>query len=48
VQCATGILNLEVIQLAGKKAMPVQAILNSRKEMFAIGTQMNALEQKGQ
>jgi methionyl-tRNA formyltransferase len=48
VQCATDILNLEVIQLAGKKAMPVQAILNSRKEMFAVGIEMNELEKKGQ
>lgn len=48
VQCSQGILNLEVIQLAGKKAMPVQAILNSRKEMFAVGTQLDLLDQKGQ
>jgi len=40
IQVATGknILNLQVIQLAGKKAMPVQDILNSRKELFALGT----------
>ena len=39
IQVATGkgILNLEVIQLAGKKAMPVQDILNSRRELFASG-----------
>ncbi|MEI6896765.1 MAG: methionyl-tRNA formyltransferase [Psychromonas sp.] len=40
IQVSTGnaILNLQVIQLAGKKAMPVQDILNSRRELFAIGT----------
>jgi methionyl-tRNA formyltransferase len=40
IQVATGkgILNLQVIQLAGKKAMPVQDILNSRKALFALGT----------
>ena len=40
IQVATGghILNLEVIQLSGKKAMPVQDILNSRRELFAVGT----------
>lgn len=32
-----GVLNLEVIQLAGKKAMSVQDILNSRRELFALG-----------
>lgn len=39
-----GVLNLEVIQLAGKKAMPVQDILNSRRELFALGTN---LQQQG-
>ena len=40
IQVATGnaVLNLQVIQLSGKKAMPVQDILNSRKELFAPGT----------
>lgn len=40
IQVSTGkdILNLEVIQLAGKKAMPVQDILNARKALFALGT----------
>ncbi|PKF60781.1 methionyl-tRNA formyltransferase [Psychromonas sp. psych-6C06] len=44
IQVATGngILNLQVLQLAGKKAMPVQDILNSRKELFAPGTALNA------
>lgn len=32
-----GVLNLEVIQLAGKKSMSVQDILNSRRELFALG-----------
>ena len=35
-----GVLNLEVIQLAGKKAMSVQDILNSRRELFAPGTHL--------
>ncbi|HEY5716641.1 MAG TPA: methionyl-tRNA formyltransferase, partial [Psychromonas sp.] len=37
---AGGIINLEVLQLAGKKALPVQDILNSRRELFALGTQL--------
>ncbi len=42
IQVATGsgIINLEVLQLAGKKALPVQDILNSRRELFALGTQL--------
>ena len=44
VVTGSGILNLEVIQLAGKKAMPVQDILNSRRELFAPGTN---LQQQG-
>jgi methionyl-tRNA formyltransferase len=42
IQVATGsgVVNLEVIQLAGKKAMPVQDILNSRRELFAPGTNL--------
>lgn len=40
-----GVLNLEVIQLAGKKAMSVQDILNSRRELFAPGT--NLQQQQG-
>lgn len=39
-----GVLNLEVIQMAGKKAMPVQDILNSRRALFAPGT---TLQQQG-
>lgn len=38
VVTGNGILNLQVIQLSGKKAMPVQDILNSRRELFALGT----------
>ena len=43
IQVATGaaIINLEVLQLAGKKALPVQDILNSRRELFALGTQLS-------
>lgn len=42
IQVATGkhILNLQVIQLSGKKAMPVQDILNARRALFAPGTQL--------
>jgi len=45
IQVATGkgIINLEVIQLAGKKAMPVQDVLNSRRELFTVNS--NLLEQ---
>ena len=44
IQVATGsgVLNLEVIQLAGKKALPVQDILNARRELFAPGTNLQA------
>ena len=43
IQVTTGaaIINLEVLQLAGKKALPVQDILNSRRELFALGTQLS-------
>lgn len=44
VVTGSGGLNLEVIQLAGKKAMPVQDILNARRELFAPGTN---LQQQG-
>ncbi len=40
VNTANGVLNLQVIQLAGKKAMAVQDILNSRRELFAIGNNL--------
>ena len=44
VVTGSGVLNLEVLQLAGKKAMPVQDILNARRELFAPGTN---LQQQG-
>ncbi|WP_435235990.1 methionyl-tRNA formyltransferase [Psychromonas sp. PT13] len=40
VVTGAGVLNLEIIQMAGKKAMPVQDILNSRREQFAVGTNL--------
>lgn len=40
VVTGSGVINLEVIQLAGKKAMSVQDILNSRRELFALGTHL--------
>jgi methionyl-tRNA formyltransferase len=45
IQVATGdgVINLEVIQLAGKKAMPVNDVLNSRRELFTVSS--NLLEQ---
>jgi methionyl-tRNA formyltransferase len=45
IQVATGegILNLLNLQLAGKKAMPVQDILNARKEWFVVGQLLNSI-----
>lgn len=45
IQVATGegILNLLHLQLAGKKAMPVQDILNARKEWFVVGQLLNSI-----
>lgn len=45
IQVATGngILNLLNLQLAGKKAMPVQDILNARKEWFTPNQLLNTL-----
>lgn len=37
VATAQGVLNLELLQPAGKKAMPAQDLLNSRREWFAPG-----------
>ena len=37
VACGEGVLRLKKLQLAGSKAMGTQDILNSRKEMFAVG-----------
>jgi len=45
VATGSGILNLEVLQLPGKKALPVQDILNSRRDLFAPGSN---LQQQGQ
>ena len=41
VNTGKGIINLQVIQLSGKKAMPVKDILNARKALFAIDTQFD-------
>ncbi|MCK5818964.1 MAG: methionyl-tRNA formyltransferase [Psychromonas sp.] len=41
VNTGNGIINLQVIQLSGKKAMPVKDILNARKSLFAINTQFD-------
>ncbi|QMV12860.1 methionyl-tRNA formyltransferase [Vibrio spartinae] len=43
IYIATGkdVLVLEQLQVPGKKAMPVQDILNARAEWFGIGTQLN-------
>lgn len=41
VSTGNGIINLEVIQFPGKKAMPVQDILNGKKALFAIDTQLD-------
>lgn len=38
VATAEGVLNLQVLQPAGKKAMPAQDLLNSRQEWFIPGT----------
>jgi len=45
IQVATGegVLTLLNLQLAGKKAMPVQDILNARKEWFSVGKLLNSL-----
>jgi len=47
IQVATGngLINLQIIQLSGKKAMPVQDILNARRELFAPG---NLLTSQGE
>lgn len=37
VATANGVLNLQLLQPAGKKAMPVQDLLNSRREWFTAG-----------
>ncbi|MDN3608590.1 methionyl-tRNA formyltransferase [Vibrio ostreicida] len=40
VSTGDGVLALERLQLPGKKAMPVQDILNSRASWFEVGTQL--------
>ena len=41
VNTGHGIINLEVLQFPGKKAMPVQDILNGKKALFAINAQFD-------
>ncbi len=41
VATGNGVLILEQLQVPGKKAMPVQDILNSRAAWFEVGTQLN-------
>jgi len=43
VATADGALRLEVIQLPGKKALPVKDILNGRSDWFAVGSLINKL-----
>lgn len=43
VATATGALRLEVIQLPGKKALPVKDILNGRSDWFVVGSPINKL-----
>ena len=42
IQVATGqgTLNLEIIQLAGKRAMPVRDVLNSRHDLFTVSSNL--------
>lgn len=44
VKCGQGSLLIENLQLPGKKAMSAQDLLNSRKEMFAVGSELNCGE----
>ena len=37
VACGKGLLNLEVVQLPGAKALPVSAVLNAKKDIFTVG-----------
>ncbi len=41
VACTEGLLRLKNVQLSGSRAMAVQDLLNSRKEMFATGKVFN-------
>lgn len=40
VQTGDGILRLKAIQLPGKKALPVDAVLNARSDWFEVGTML--------
>lgn len=40
VACGQGALVLSEIQLPGKKRLPVQAVLNSQAQLFAVGVQL--------
>ena len=41
VACGNGSLQLQTLQLPGKKAMPINTILNGYKDRFAVGRQLN-------
>lgn len=43
VATSQGIVRLEVIQLPGKKALPVKDILNGRSDWFTVGSSINNL-----
>lgn len=43
VATADGALRLEVIQLPGKKALPVKDLLNGRSDWFVVGSNINKL-----
>ncbi|TMM45213.1 methionyl-tRNA formyltransferase [Colwellia ponticola] len=43
VATANGALRLEVIQLPGKKALPVKDLLNGRSDWFVVGSNINKL-----
>lgn len=44
VACADSALNISLLQLPGKNALPVFDILNSRREQFATGNQFSAVD----
>lgn len=44
IACTEGVLNLMEIQLPGKNPVPVHAVLNSRRELFAPGQRFSATE----
>lgn len=41
IACASGILRITKLQLAGSRAMGVQDLLNSKKELFPVGKQFS-------